>query len=441
MIRRQLQDIRHGGTHAFLRKCWTLGSICLVVMLAALPLVIVRALRPLVVIRFGQLISRYIGPYAAEPEVYLSELDAGMHQGRFVDFFYHDSFICNRQLKKMWDRTLRVVQPARPVGRLNHWIPGGRIHEVPWRGYQQRDIHGTLTSTKAHLVFTEEENKLGRAGLRDLGVPDEAPFVCFFSRDSAFGEARSPGVDVGRVDYRNSKIHTYVPAVEELTGRGYFALRMRAIVEQPLTVDNPKIVDYATTARTEFLDLYLSAKCQFFIGSAAGITCLPAVFRRPTVHTNFVPIGVLVAWQPHDLCIPKKFWLRDQQRLMTLPEILQSGAGMYARTWQYQEKGIELVDSTPEEITAVVLEMEERLKGNWSANEEDEELQKRFWSHFDPIEVNRAPQARIGTLGIWSKVTPLTISENLRGYPKYTSIFGKQGQTHEDNNLHLADSS
>jgi hypothetical protein len=81
---------------------------------------------------------------------------------------------------------------------------------------------------------------------------------------------------------------------------------------------------------------------------------------------------------------------------MTLHEILQSGAGMFARSWQYQQLGIELVDSTPEEITAVVLEMEDRLKGNWQTTEEDAELQKLFWSHYDPRQTNLAPQARIG---------------------------------------------
>jgi putative glycosyltransferase (TIGR04372 family) len=362
--------------------------------LAVLPLVVVRALRPLVLIRFGELISQRIGPYIAEPETYLSERDMGMHGGRNVDVFYHGPSISNRQLKKMWNRGLLVVQSARPVGMLNHWVPGGKKHEVPWRSYQQRDIYGVLPRTRPHLKFNELEEEIAEAGLRVMGVPDEAPFVCFHARDSAYGETLM--VDIGRLDYRNSNIHNYVPAVEELTRRGYYALRMGAIVKEPLATTNPMIIDYATKARTELLDLYLSANCKFFIGSAVGITYIPMAFRRPTVHTNFVPIGVLVAWQPHDLCIPKKFWLRHQSRFMTIREILQSGAGMFARSWRYEEMGIELVENNSAEITAVVMEMEGRLKGTWVTTEEDEELQRQFWSLFDPTVVNLAPQARIG---------------------------------------------
>ena len=382
-----------------LRKGWLLLGRTLGLFLAVLPFLLVRALRPIIVVRFGELVSQRIGPYVAETETWLSERDVGMHQGRYIDVFYNETFISNRQVRKMWGRTLRMLQPARPVALLNNWVPGGKIHKVPFRSYQQRDIHGVLSRTRTHLKFTDEEEREGQAALRSMGVPEGAPFVCFHARDSAFGESLVPGIDVGRVDFRNSDIHTYVPAVEELTRRGYYALRMGSVVEEPLEATNAMIIDYATKARTELLDLYLSSKCEFFIGSPVGITYLPMAFRRPTVHTNFVPIGVLVAWQTHDLCIPKKLWLRDQQRLMTLPEILKSGVGMYARSWQYQEKGIELVDSTPEEITAVVLEMEERLEGTSTTTEEDEELQKRFWSHYGPSNVNMVnlgPQARIG---------------------------------------------
>lgn len=397
MFNRHIRDIKLGGLPALLRKSRLLLGLILGISLSALPLLIIRALRPLVIIRFGQLISHRIGPYVSEPEVYLSELEIGMHQGRFVDVFYHETHISNYQVKKMWNRALRVIQVARPVGRLNQWVPGGGIHQVPWRGYQQRDIYGALMRTATHLKFTKDENERGEAALQDLGVPKGASFVCFHARDSAYGESLATGIDIGRVDYRNSDIQTYLPAIEKLTQRGYYALRMGAVVEQPLTTDNPLIIDYATKARSELMDLYLSANCHFFIGSAVGITYLPMAFRRPTVYTNFVPIGVLIAWPHHDLCIPKKLWVEVEHRYMTLREIIQSGTGMFARSWQYAQDGIELVNSTPEEIETAVLEMDDRLSGVWKTTSEDENLQAKFWSCFDPEQVKLAPQARIGT--------------------------------------------
>lgn len=397
MIRRNLVEIKTGGIKPLIRKSKIIIGLITGIGFALIPLLIVRVIRPVVVIRFGQLISHRIGPYASEPSVYLGELDIGMHRDRrYLDVFYNEPSISNRQLKRMWNRTLRVVQVARPVGRLNKWVPGGEVHIIPWRSYQQRDIYGTLPDTKIRLEFTEEEERSGQRALREMGLPANSTFVCFHARDSAYGESLGVGIDIGRVDYRNSKIQNYMSAVQELTELGYYAIRMGAIVEEPIFSGNPMIIDYATRYRSEFLDIYLAAKCAYFIGSAVGITHLPMAFRRPTVHTNFVPFGVLLGWQHHDLCIPKKFWLNESERYMTFPEILNSGAGMFARSWLYNESGITLVENTAEEIRAVVLEMEERLKGVWSPYPEDDELQSKFWALFDQVEVNRAPQARIG---------------------------------------------
>ena len=41
-----------------------------------------------------------------------------------------------------------------------------------------------------------------------------------------------------------------------------------------------------------------------------------------------------------------------------------------------------LIESTPEEIKAVVIEMVERLAGTWQSSKNDEELQARFWELF-----------------------------------------------------------
>ena len=49
---------------------------------------------------------------------------------------------------------------------------------------------------------------------------------------------------------------------------------------------------------------------------------------------------------------------------------------------EYNSKGVQIINNTPEEIRDVVIEMVERLNGTWKAYEEDEELQKRFWEIF-----------------------------------------------------------
>jgi putative glycosyltransferase (TIGR04372 family) len=287
------------------------------------------------------------------------------------------------------------------VDRLNRKIPGGKMHQIPWRNDQEQDINCVLLRTRPHLGFTQEEEEAGRAGLREMGLPKEAPFVCFHARDLAYEVSLGTDIDEERLTPANSDIRSYLPAVDEMSRQGFFALRMGAVVEAPLASDNPMVIDYATKARTELLDLYLGAKCEFFIGSTTGILEIPMVFRRPVVHVNYCSLGdffeIILAWQPHDLWIPKRFWLRDERKFMTIREVLTSVAdGVFAGSYWRRETGIEVVDNTAEEITAVVTEMAARLNGTWQSTKEDEDLQRYFWSLYAPNGAIQAHPARIG---------------------------------------------
>jgi len=393
-LRRQVEQIEEGGLPVLLRK----GCLFVLALSAALLLLVMRALRPLVVIRFGPFRSERIGHFAANTEVYLCERDAGMHGRRTFDIFFYTLPICNYQLKKMWDRTLRVCHFA-PFTDSLYWLnchlPGGQV--IPWRYNQSRDIHGLLTRTRPHLSFTPEEERLGCEALQELGIPAGSPFVCFHSRDSAYLDKIFPNYNHRSHDYRDSNIKNFTLAAEELVDQGYFAVRMGAIVKESLTITNPMIIDYATKGRTEFLDIFLGAKCHFYIADSCGINAIPMIFRRPLATMNVIPLEHAPTWGPNDLFISKKLWLREEHRFLTFREILDLEGGRFLESEQYKQLGIEVVENTPEEITALAIEMDERLKGTWKTTEEDEELQRRFWSLFKPSELNGVFLSHIGT--------------------------------------------
>lgn len=402
-IRKQIKELRERGLSALFRKMRTFLSITLPAALS-IPLVfIVRALRPLVLIRFGALSSVRIGHYAINTELYLCKRDIQMHGKRIFDIFYNATaypypafWVSNRQLRKMWARTLHVSHAARWLDMANHWLPGGEEHTIQLPS--ERDVEGQcrLDSTEPHLTFTAEEEKKGRDALRKLGIPEGAPFVCFHSRDSAYLNDIAPQKNWLYHDYRDTNIQDYVPAIEELTRRGYYAIRMGAIVKEALKTTNPKIIDYAVNGRTDFLDIYLPAKCRFFIGDTAGIGIVAIIFRRPLARAGFIPLEYLPTWSKADLSIVKKLWLRKKRRFMTFREILDSGVGRFLETQQYEEAGIQPVENTPEEITALALEMDARLKGTWQRTEEDERLQQRFWALFKPSDLNQVFLSHVG---------------------------------------------
>lgn len=386
-IKHQIYVIRNYGIRMLFVKIRRFFSLIIELFLAVLftpAIILSRALSPFILIRFGYLQSWRIGHFAISTELYLCEKDAGLHPKKSVDFFANLKNISNKQLYKMWSRILFISPFVKPLYRANKFFPGSGKHIVLIDS--NMDTRGFLTRTGAHISFTPSEERKGKKELEGLGITPDSKFVCFMVRDSAYLDKTIPAPkDYWRHhDYRDSDIKLFIPSMEELANRGYFVIRMGAIVKDALETNNPRIIDYATKFRTDFMDIYLSSKCEFFVSTGTGIDDVAKIFRRPVIYANTIPLfGDVQALTTVDLSIPKKLWWRDKQRFMTMPEILKFGVSEFWNTSDYEKAGIEIVSNTPEEINSFVVEIQERLNGSWKEGEGDEMRQNLFWSVFE----------------------------------------------------------
>ena len=365
--------------------------------LLVLPLLLlVRIIRPLICFRFGPLLSSRIGHCIANTEVYLCERDQGLHGQGVVDVFYHQRPIANRQLARMWDRTLLVSRVAQPLYELNRFLPGGVAHVISMRENGDRDIHGFLAQSKPHLTFTPGEQQEGRRALATMGISEGTPFVCVHSREAGYLRQQFPTQDFRYHDFRDSTIGNFLLAAEALASKGYAALRTGVGVREALASTNPMVIDYATKFRSDFLDVYFGAHCHFYLGDSCGFHSVPMMFRRPVAIVNMVPLGVMPTWGPNDLVIPKKLWRISEQRFLTFREILHSPIGTFARSEDYKAAGIEVCENTPQEITALAMEMDARLAGHWKQDSRDDDLQQQFWSLLPKTRYHGVMRSRIG---------------------------------------------
>jgi hypothetical protein len=269
-------------------------------MLFALPFVIlIRLISPFYLIRFGYLISHRIGHFVANTEIYLCEKDEKINcpiNLNYIDiFFLAYEPICNKQLSNMWRRKLnifprKIIQPLYVANKL---IPGFAKHEISANTQEDRDVHNLMKSYSPHLSFTQEEEKMGNLILEKLGVPENSKFVCLIVRDDAYLNQHMGG-SFDYHNYRDCNILNYIKAAEYLANQGIYVIRMGAVVKNKLVSKNIKIIDYATNGmRTDFMDIYLGAKCYFCISSSLGWDAIPEVFNRPIVYTNILPFGFL----------------------------------------------------------------------------------------------------------------------------------------------------
>ena len=387
--KRQIQQIQQGDATILVRKLRILFRMVLNSPLYVFPLAIVLAIRlikPWILVRVGELIGSRIGHFVANTEMYLCERDASINvpNQRHVDIFFLSKPICNQQLAVMWGRVVKVwpYWVLAPVLRVNRFLPGGKLHEIGNNTQHDRDVHNLLDRFSAHLQFTAAEIARGEAGLRAIGIPSETPFVCLNVRDSAYLNSHI-ALDWNYHNYRDSDIQNYVLAAEALAERGYFVIRMGAKVHALMNTAHKNVIDYATNGmRSDFMDIYLGAKCAFSISTGSGWDAVPENFRRPVVFVNLVPLEGMHTYRDKFLSITKRHVWHTSKKTLSLREIFSHGLGYCQQTSDYELKGIDLIENTPEEICDVAIEMSDRLAGNWEEYPGDEALQRQFWEIF-----------------------------------------------------------
>lgn len=382
-VQRQYRAIRQGGWPAFWPKAKYALSFFL--LLLGIPVVLgMRLLRPWVLIRINPLPSSRLGHFAANTELYLCEREADINvpARRHLDICYFAGPVSNHQLGVMWRRLLRVW-PAwilDPAYTVNKWFPGGAAHEVGTNTQHDRDVHSLLERIPAHLSFTPDEERRGKALLRSMGIPDGSEFICLAARDNAYLKAVAAPGAYDYHDYRNVDIQNFVLAAEALAERGYFVLRMGATVNAPLRSTHPRVIDYAANGmRSDFMDIYLGARCRFCLSVGTGFDAVPMIFRRPIAYASMVPIGYAATFLKDAVFICKKHWVASEDRWLSLKEVFDVGVGFGLQATDYEVRGVNVIENTPEEIMALTIEMLERLIGTWRSAPGDDALQQRFW--------------------------------------------------------------
>lgn len=297
----------------------------------------------------------------------------------------------NCQLNRMWTRYFKShstksrllsstvsVFLGENLYYANLFFPrDSKIHvDVP----KHSDPDNSLAKCGAHLSFTKGELEEGRNILEQMGVPADKPFVCVHARDSAYLKQiphQFTKTDFSHHNHRNADILNYMSAMEELSDRGYTVIRMGSMVEKPIRTNNNSIIDYAESHwQNDFMDVYLSAHCDFFLCSNAGIHGLPRIFRRPVFYINTTELHGL--WGKTNYFIPKKYRFVKGKRFLTFREILKNFSILGKFKDLKKEAGIELVENSPEEIKQASNEIHQRINGTWICSEEDEEDQANF---------------------------------------------------------------
>ena len=359
------------------QKYASLGVIPKILLLpfALLAVFLMHLIRPLLLIQICEVYKHRIGHFAIETELIRLSTKKRRQSGQRVltIYYFPNRQPANRQLEVMWRRELPTVHRS--------W--GWLLNELTRKSTtfnitSQRttiDRDGLLTEFAPLLKFTSEE--LNRSEIARLNLTSGEKFVCLHVRDTAY-YSNSFGYTNHQL-FRNCDIKTFVQASEALAEMGYTVFRMGAIVKEPLVSQHPKVIDYATNGmRTDFLDIYLGAHCDFTITTSSGWDAIPIIFRRPIMRLNIIPVEQLSVFLTSNILLPKLIVDAETESYFSLNRIFDCGVSNLYDINSYSDAGMIIQDLSSEELVEAVTEMAARVEGTFVETPEQKEMQAKL---------------------------------------------------------------
>lgn len=343
---------------------------------------VMRSLKHFKLIRLGTIRSDRIGHFIFEAQEQLSIVSDP--KIKIWDFYWIRQNTTNRQWRKMICRTLPNHDWIEWVDKWNRKMKGGKIHQRPSTFNNQTDPTGKITNCENKFSFTDEEAKYCKNWLRSKGWLEGQPFACFMVRDSKFLK-KDPhytglyGEKNGAESihsYRDCDVKTFLPAMNWLVEKDVFVLRMGKIMKKSLGITNKLIIDYAfDSERSDLLDIWLFANCNYCISTGTGIDAASLVYNRPLLWINMIPFnhGYFTSNLSNS---PKKLRFKNSIKYLNLSEHIKHS---YWRTDDYKKNGIEIKDLSPDDILEDVQDFYAKHNKTRTLDAHDHARQKAVW--------------------------------------------------------------
>ncbi len=348
--------------------------------------------------RHVTIFTERIGHFALEPDCLLKEQAMGKIARRRWILLAPAKGVSNEHLLAYWSPHFRVVRNELACFVLASMSGAGLMRFDAARYVRKLDkaqeayrIEAEWGDRAPLLKLTAADESWGDEQLSKLGVPAGAWFACVHAREGGF----SPG-DEELHGHRNASIENLVPAMEEIVRRGGWVLRLGDPTMRPLPAI-PHVVDYAHhRLKSARLDVVLCARARFILGNTSGISLVGTAFGTPCALANMMPVTALGVG-PRDLSIPKLHRLAREGRYLRFDELFALPIAKAQYRHLYVDSGIEVEESSPEDIVGLVADMFDQLDGRADAVADGRELQRAFLALMRPDQYSFGAASNVGS--------------------------------------------
>jgi putative glycosyltransferase (TIGR04372 family) len=294
-------------------------------------------------------------------DIYMKMAKLGMYPDANYVVLAPAKKVANAEYLRYWERYFTIVRDGDLVddlfpyqryigdnfmaypatsGEAEPWTRAGARAQVAWAEQNRRPL----------LTLLPEDRDLGRRTLTELGLPEGAWYAGLHVREGGYYGEASTGIST----HRNSAIADYTGAIEEVTRRGGWVIRLGDKSMRPMAPMH-HVIDYAVSPqKSASMDIFLLATSRFVIGTTSGLTTACLSFGRPMVLVNCISNDWQL-WSKETDFIPKRLRERQSGRYLSLGETYrQPVQGYLINNVVTNRRGFAIEPNSADEITAAV---------------------------------------------------------------------------------------
>jgi putative glycosyltransferase (TIGR04372 family) len=323
----------------------------------------------------------YYKPEIISSTYLIKNLKKSYHISKFYSFYSYLEKVCNRISLDSTD--------AHSVKKINYV-----------------ETYDPMSKSKLNFIFSNEEKKNILKLHSELRLPENAKWICVFSRDSNDGyldhyvEKNKKFINKAKLSahlniqkLRDTSLFKMKSALEKFTEYGYYVIVMGKKANMFLT-DNEKIIDYSNSSiNSEFADIYLLNNCITYYGADSGIHIVPLatqkkVFIAGTPDTYY--FWKQFHWMEAPF-LPKLLFDNEKKQVIKYRDFLKEGLIRKPPEYSisYEEAGQNRIiskENSEDEYLNLAMEAHKILTGDLDISLEQKKLRKEVKKIFDSLE-------------------------------------------------------
>lgn len=350
----------------------------------------IRLIEKKYIIRFGIFDVSRIGYFAAASELYLCNKKT-QKKKNFIDIFAFEKPICNNFFLSIVKRKIKfysfyfVKSNIQFIKLINQIFDLGKknlLTESDISPCFDRDIYNFYDKLNKQISLTKNELNKGYELLKKIGIKKKDKIVCLIVRDNSYLKKKFPDRDFSYHDYRDCDVENFKETCHYLSNKGYVVFRMGEVANKKISFSSDRIIDYPfSKIRSNFMDIFIAYICNFSISTGTGYDALPAIFRKPTLYTNVIPVGCVMSFSKKNTYLFKKCYSKLNKSPISLSKIFDLNLQLADTSQEFKKKNIDLIENNSNEILQAI---KDKLKTFNSKNKKMSlsKNQKLFWKKF-----------------------------------------------------------